>query len=343
MVGLNISLEALKYIATNRACGSITRLPFAPGSFDLVMANDVMEHIPERDYRESLLELHAAASRYILIAVPFMEILDGFLTRCGVCSRRYHINHHYRSFGIAELKGLLPEGWKPTTFVFSGLDLTPYEIFSRYLRAILGITISSETAICPWCGARASLGAEQTFQSLIDILAQHVSPQEALFHPHRSECLVLYERKSPCPSETEPTLRISYSRNGSEASLPANPVATEEEMIVEAPDLPHPIPPSHLWLEWKCGGIGYRYPRPISLSNHKFQLPLWFSPHYLEHLSASRAFWSDREGAQFLFQAVRSLFPNVPQMQKEIELRKGFRGAWRTILERLGIGKIGMK
>jgi len=61
--GVDIGADAIE-LARNRVpeaelhVGSLRRLPFADASFDLIVTNDVVQHIPEGDVATSLSELH---------------------------------------------------------------------------------------------------------------------------------------------------------------------------------------------------------------------------------------------------------------------------------------------
>jgi hypothetical protein len=50
--------------------GSITQLPFKTGSFDLVMACEVLEHLPFEQFIPTLTELARVSRQYAIISVP---------------------------------------------------------------------------------------------------------------------------------------------------------------------------------------------------------------------------------------------------------------------------------
>lgn len=50
--------------------GSITNMPFKDESFDLVMACEILEHIPYEDTLKGLKEIHRVAKRYAIISLP---------------------------------------------------------------------------------------------------------------------------------------------------------------------------------------------------------------------------------------------------------------------------------
>ena len=87
--------------------GDATRLPFADGTFDLVMAIEVLEHVPGPD--AALRELARVCSGTFVASVPFEPIW-----RAGnIARRRYvrdwgntpgHVNHWHR-WGFARFIG----------------------------------------------------------------------------------------------------------------------------------------------------------------------------------------------------------------------------------------------
>ncbi len=50
--------------------GSVTALPFEEGSFELVMACEILEHIPYAEARKGLREIHRVSSRWGIISLP---------------------------------------------------------------------------------------------------------------------------------------------------------------------------------------------------------------------------------------------------------------------------------
>jgi ubiquinone/menaquinone biosynthesis C-methylase UbiE len=90
VVGLDPSEAALAHVRRPTRKGNIEALPFEDGAFDLVMANDVLEHIRPEDYATALAELHRVAGRYVLITGPHREQLEAQRARCADCGHRYH-------------------------------------------------------------------------------------------------------------------------------------------------------------------------------------------------------------------------------------------------------------
>jgi glycosyltransferase involved in cell wall biosynthesis/SAM-dependent methyltransferase len=105
-VGLDISVLALRYVNAETILASSSDLPFARRAFDLVMVNDVLEHLPEARYGKACSELQRVAGKYLLVSVPFMENLKAHTTCCSVCGYLYHLNHHQRAYDFKRLRKL---------------------------------------------------------------------------------------------------------------------------------------------------------------------------------------------------------------------------------------------
>ena len=75
VVGLDLSPAALKTVRRRAIQGSILDLPFDEGAFDLVMANDVIEHFIPEHRAQALAEMERVAKKYIIITTPLTEKL----------------------------------------------------------------------------------------------------------------------------------------------------------------------------------------------------------------------------------------------------------------------------
>ena len=91
-IALDISFNSLKLInSSKRVQSEASILPFPPNSFDLVLAFELLEHIPNSTFSSVLDEISKVARKYIIITVPFRERLEW---------------NYARSFGDDELKYL---------------------------------------------------------------------------------------------------------------------------------------------------------------------------------------------------------------------------------------------
>jgi glycosyltransferase involved in cell wall biosynthesis/SAM-dependent methyltransferase len=152
VLGLDMSREALRHVTPGACRGDIFHLPCGDAAFDLVMANDVLEHLQSEGYGTALAELFRAARNFVIITVPFLEDLTAGHVLCHNCGRLFHKNQHQRSFGLDELQHMAPEGWCLAQVVFSGVEWDNEPLEMARLRQGLGIYASAEHACCPACG-----------------------------------------------------------------------------------------------------------------------------------------------------------------------------------------------
>ncbi|WP_414578360.1 glycosyltransferase [Anabaena sp. CCY 9402-a] len=200
VVGFDSSEEALKNVRHQKKVGSITSLPFADNSFDMVMANDVIEHLNDDIYLHGVSELFRVASKYVLISVPHAEQLEKSLAKCSNCGYVYHINHHQRSFREQELINLCCIDWKVNEIRYSG-DITrppsdPIEMST--LHELQGY-LKHNNSICPNCGSSTVVhnDSEKTQQILGNLRSKSFFNRESLINKHinRSEIISFYTYK----------------------------------------------------------------------------------------------------------------------------------------------------
>lgn len=156
IVGVDLSATAARLFHGTALLGSIDALPFRDRSFDLVLATEVLEHLPDRIYAEALKELQRVAGRYLLVTVPNDENLEANLIKCSRCGKIYHAWTHLRRFSQQQLEMLLPsfhlERVVPLGFSVPVMPRWPYRILQT-----LGDTWGdAPQALCPTCGALSS-------------------------------------------------------------------------------------------------------------------------------------------------------------------------------------------
>ncbi len=96
--------------------GDAARLEFPDAGFDVVIAGEVLEHLPCGTYEAALREFARVAASSIVITVPFDERRSH--VRCPYCDARVNPDYHFRSFAPARLGNLFPgfalvewQGW----------------------------------------------------------------------------------------------------------------------------------------------------------------------------------------------------------------------------------------
>lgn len=203
--GVDISETALKSVQCRKMVASATELPFEDDSFDLVMINDVIEHLPGEILTAALRELQRVTRKYLLITVPFMENLNAGMTYCRGCGSVYHITHHVNAFGVKELTGLFDGGkLHPVKVIYSGSEHQTADLLQYELRSAMNFYTAWDKAMCPVCGKCCSdklIGdsSANAFYGDIAAVSKHPFPH---IMPSRNECIVLWSAvEKPALSE----------------------------------------------------------------------------------------------------------------------------------------------
>ena len=198
VIGSDIALAAIKHMRHPACLADICDMPFPDHSFDLVMATDVLEHIPDRQYAKACAELERISRRWIMIAVPYRELLDSASVECGRCGTLYHVHWHQRSYDETFVRGhwsgraaVARWGLAGERWIWSSqavLDLK---------HAAAGRNYDFPQAVCPECGTVRGEGAsplpiEREFESLQYSLVE----AGAALPPPRSELLALFDKQT---------------------------------------------------------------------------------------------------------------------------------------------------
>jgi SAM-dependent methyltransferase len=153
IVGVDLSTTALSNLPDPKCCGSADRLPFPDRSFGVVVATEILEHVPEVLYLDVIRELARVADTYILVTVPCCENLDENTAICGVCGARFHPWGHLRSYTPLTMKDLFV-GFKRIRVVPFGEPEGLYNRFLLWLRQrVAGAWYWETDTACYFCQA----------------------------------------------------------------------------------------------------------------------------------------------------------------------------------------------
>lgn len=108
VIGLDFAKTPLKQLKKHKIQGSIAFLPIKADKFDLVILNEVLEHLDDETYVKAINEIERLKAKYLLISVPFNENLEADLCKCSVCENLFNLSHHYRKFGEYSFNSVLP-------------------------------------------------------------------------------------------------------------------------------------------------------------------------------------------------------------------------------------------
>lgn len=126
-------------------------LPFVDRAFDLVLASEVLEHLPDDVLRGTVRELMRVARREIIVSVPNREDLVRELMRCP-CGATFNAFGHLHSFDLAALDALFC-GFVRVSTRTAG-PRRRYASALLALRHAWGRYVFEPTAVCPACGGR---------------------------------------------------------------------------------------------------------------------------------------------------------------------------------------------
>ena len=238
VVGLDLSGEALRRVQRYKVQGSITDLPFGDRAFDLVMANDVVEHLHSDEFKRSLEELQRVAAKYMLITVPLNEQLQAMQARCEQCGTTYHVNRHQRSFAEWSVSKVAGGQLQPVEIRLSGdFTVTPHDPTVR-LRQRLGHYNLWHPAVCPDCGSKSQVTGENDdlLLRILDVLrARHRAHplMESAPWNNRSELITLFATKRSAPILPD-VPGVSHSANPNSVDF-SNPLQAVSEDFVPGP------------------------------------------------------------------------------------------------------------
>lgn len=106
ILGVDINPNKLKFVKTKTLQSSCNKINRPNVSYDLVFSSELLEHLNEELYVETLNEFIRLSKKYILITVPNNESLEKLMVKCTKCNKVYNKNGHLRSFNMQNMDGL---------------------------------------------------------------------------------------------------------------------------------------------------------------------------------------------------------------------------------------------
>ena len=143
VIGIDLDPLAIRYCLTKGFTSLLraeaTRLPFAEGQFDVVLATDTVEHI--EDDQKALHEIHRvlAPGGHVMISVPAFPSLWGL---------QDDVAHHKRRYRMADLTQKIRSSGLQIrrSYYFNFLLFVPIWLARQFIR-IVGIKLASENEI----------------------------------------------------------------------------------------------------------------------------------------------------------------------------------------------------
>jgi len=179
VVGCDRSAAALAYVSVPKVQASCRELPFQDRSFDLVLASELLEHLPDAVYLRAVNELTRVARRHVVISVPYREQLAARTTKCRSCGLEYHIDGHLRAFGAPSDVAVRFRGFR---LGFVGFCGETYGRAPKWMivlcRRLARHWPRDPIAICPRCQGKEVAGPRRlnrTLRRVLDGLQRRLS------------------------------------------------------------------------------------------------------------------------------------------------------------------------
>lgn len=164
VLAMDITETILQGNQRQSCVGDIMDIPLADSSVDMIMACDMLEHLPDDVLKKGMAELERVSRKYLYLQVPFQEDPVKAIAFCPNCRNVWHVNHHKRFFDEQKLTALVSEKWKPVCVNYTGeVSMRRKELLEARIAYRLGWNVFCvEDADCPNCGAKSrSMNAKE--------------------------------------------------------------------------------------------------------------------------------------------------------------------------------------
>lgn len=111
--------------------GNITALPYKANSFDLVIAVEVLEHIP--NLKKSIREMKRVSRKFVAFTVPYKEKPQKII--CPHCLKKFYLSAHMNYFDEKKIKNLAGEN-NLKILKIRRISPFPYVQFGTYPRPV---------------------------------------------------------------------------------------------------------------------------------------------------------------------------------------------------------------
>jgi len=193
-IGLDWSVTALKKVRKNGVAGAISGAPFRDGAFDIVVCSEVLEHLSMSDFEKAVKEIKRLAKKWLLVTVPYKEVMEAYFSKCARCGCVYHNYHHVRRFELTSLVSLFPDFGLISWQTLGKVEWIG-QVEAKIWHGIGGHWSATKTGQCPQCESRDKVAPDRGIRDLSGLaLARGVR----LFHPKTKPrwLMVLMEKKA---------------------------------------------------------------------------------------------------------------------------------------------------
>ncbi len=169
VTGIDPSPVALEYVLGKKAQASIEEIPYQDSSFDLVICNQVLEHLEEKALQTGINELKRVARTHLLIGVPHREQLEKKFSRCASCGYTFHVDGHLHSLDVVDLDSFFLPDFKRIKHSVFGILARDFYPPLLALKQKLGQWFEPyPQSACPECGSALFLHRSSFLTKIIN-------------------------------------------------------------------------------------------------------------------------------------------------------------------------------
>lgn len=171
--------------------GDAAKLDFPDDSFDVVVACEVIEHLPFGVFERALAEFVRVSRKYIVISAPYKE--NRVFIKCPYCGASVNPSYHMREFDESSLSGLFPNARLERTMLIGQRLVVPMQ---RWLGSRRKSMTWPPFLVCPSCGYKnTNRSANRAGE---DLLIDHLgSSIENILKKMANKLLLLISKHEP--------------------------------------------------------------------------------------------------------------------------------------------------
>lgn len=109
VTGVDRSVNALKFVKTKTILSPSDKINIPDKSYDMVFSSELLEHLEDQSFHDTIVEMKRISRRYIFITVPNSETIEKDLIKCPDCGWIYNRSYHLRSLNLEKLICHFPE------------------------------------------------------------------------------------------------------------------------------------------------------------------------------------------------------------------------------------------
>lgn len=182
------SKRALSFVKTKKILSSCDKINLPDDSFDMVFTSELLEHLEEETFINTVKEIKRLSKKYIFITVPNSENIKKSLIQCPNCKSLYNRSYHLRNFTLKDIIKQFP-GYKINKDLVFGKKIRSYNPFILNIKQNISPPISwipyywtakqDRKTMCPKCEHNFEYKYKfNIFAFICDLLNVIISPKK---------------------------------------------------------------------------------------------------------------------------------------------------------------------